>query len=146
MHRPERDLRRPPGAAARAFGSLEGKLDVAAGIRERVLRLYFLLGGFGWLRSVTSPADVIKGIQTAEDGALCAAYGVDALVVSNLGGHAAEERVEQVKTLPEVVDAVEGALEVYVDGGLRRGVDVLKCLAAGARAVLVGRAVAGGLR
>lgn len=98
-----------------------------------------------WLRSITSLPIVIKGVQTAEDARLCVRHGVDALVVSNHGGLAAADARSTAETLPEVVDAVGNALEVYIDGGIRCGTDVLKCLALGARAVFVGRAYLWGL-
>jgi hypothetical protein len=70
---------------------------------------------------------------------------VDALVVSNHGGHALAGARATVETLPEVVDAVDGRVEVYLDGGIRRGTDVLKALALGARAVAIGRPMLWGL-
>ena len=97
-----------------------------------------------WLRSLTGLPLVIKGIQTAEDARLCAEHGVDGLVVSNHGGFALNDATPTVDVLPEVVDAA-GDVEVYLDGGVRTGTDVLKCLALGARAVLVGRAQVWGL-
>ena len=92
-----------------------------------------------WLRSLTSMPLVLKGIQTAEDARLCVEHGVDALVVSNHGGHAAQGTLGTVEMLPEIVDAVDGRLEVFLDGGVRRGTDVLKALALGAKAVFIGR-------
>ncbi len=85
-----------------------------------------------WLRSLTTMPIVIKGIQTAEDARLCAENGVEGLVVSNHGGHALEDTEGTIAMLPEVVDAVGDRLEVYIDGGIRHGFDVLKCLALGA--------------
>lgn len=98
-----------------------------------------------WLRSVTKLPIIIKGIQTAEDARLCVEHGVDALVVSNHGGYALQGTQGTIEMLPEVVDAVGGRLEVLMDGGIRRGSDVLKALALGAKAVLIGRAVFWGL-
>ena len=98
-----------------------------------------------WLRSRTSVPLVIKGIQTAEDARLCVEHGVDALIVSNHGGHALEGTKGTIATLPEVVDAVGDRLEVFLDGGVRRGTDVLKALALGAKAVFIGRAIFWGL-
>jgi 4-hydroxymandelate oxidase len=97
-----------------------------------------------WLRSLTSLPIVIKGIQRAEDARLCAEHGVDGLVVSNHGGFSLPGGRPTIEVLPEVV-ANAGAVEVYLDGGVRRGVDVLKALGLGARAVLVGRAQIWGL-
>ena len=98
-----------------------------------------------WLRSLTSMPIVIKGIQTAEDARLCTEYGVEGLVVSNHGGHALEGASGTIQILPEVVEAVGDRAEVYIDGGIRRGTDVLKCLALGAKAVFIGRPIFWGL-
>ena len=98
-----------------------------------------------WLRSLTTMPIVIKGIQTAEDARLCAENGVEGLVVSNHGGHALDGTEGTINMLPEVVDAVGDRLEVYVDGGIRHGSDVLKCLALGAKAAFVGRPIFWGL-
>ncbi len=98
-----------------------------------------------WLRSITSMPIVIKGVQTAEDAALCVENGVDGVLVSNHGGHGAENTIGTIDMLPEVVDAVNGKIDVFLDGGIRRGRDVLKALAIGAKAVFVGRAMFWGL-
>jgi 4-hydroxymandelate oxidase len=98
-----------------------------------------------WLRSKTSLPIIIKGIQTQEDARLCVEHGVDALVVSNHGGHASPDAKGTLETLQEVSAAVGGRLEIYLDGGVRQGSDVLKALALGARAVLIGRPVFWGL-
>ena len=98
-----------------------------------------------WLRSITSMPLVIKGVQTAEDARLCAEYGCEALVVSNHGGHALQGTEGTIEMLPKIADAVGDRLEVYVDGGVRKGADVLKALALGARAVFVGRPIFWGL-
>lgn len=98
-----------------------------------------------WLRSISRLPIVVKGIQTAEDAKLCVQHGVSGVVVSNHGGHALWDARASVETLPEIVDAVAGDLEVYVDGGIRRGTDVLKCLALGARATFIVRAYLWGL-
>jgi 4-hydroxymandelate oxidase len=88
---------------------------------------------------------VVKGIMTGEEGRLCVEHGVKALVVSNHGGGVLDGTFGSVEVLPEVVEAVEGRCEVYVDGGIRRGADVVKALALGARAVLIGRPIFWGL-
>ena len=97
------------------------------------------------LRSLSSLPLVLKGIQTVEDAALACEHGVDAIVVSNHGGRQLDAVAPTAELLPEIVDAVAGRLEVYVDGGVRRGSDVVKALALGARAVLAGRAPLWGL-
>jgi isopentenyl diphosphate isomerase/L-lactate dehydrogenase-like FMN-dependent dehydrogenase len=88
---------------------------------------------------------ILKGIQTAEDAALACDHGAAALVVSNHGGRQLDGVAATAEILPEVVQAVGGRLEVYVDGGIRRGTDVAAALALGARAVLIGRPVLWGL-
>ena len=97
------------------------------------------------LRSLSSLPLVLKGIQTAEDAELACAHGADAIVVSNHGGRQLDSVAPTAELLPEVVGAVAGRMEVYVDGGIRRGSDVVKALALGARAVLAGRAPLWGL-
>ncbi len=98
-----------------------------------------------WIRSECSLPVVIKGILTREDGLLAVEHGADAVWVSNHGGRQLDGVPAGLDALPEVVDAVAGRCEVYVDGGIRRGGDVVKALALGARAAFAGRAVAGGL-
>ena len=98
-----------------------------------------------WLRSITKLPVVLKGIVTAEDALLAVEHKVAAIVVSNHGGRQLDGVVPTIEALPEVVDAVAGRCEVYLDGGIRRGTDILKALALGARAVLVGRPVLYGL-
>jgi isopentenyl diphosphate isomerase/L-lactate dehydrogenase-like FMN-dependent dehydrogenase len=98
-----------------------------------------------WLRSLTSLPILLKGILTAEDAELAVQHGVAGIVVSNHGGRQLDSAVASIEALPEVVEAVNGHCEVYMDGGIRRGTDVLKALALGARAVLVGRPILWGL-
>lgn len=100
---------------------------------------------FEWLRGLTSLPFVVKGVQTVPDAIESVQRGAQAVVVSNHGGHALHDTGSTIETLPDVVDAVGDDAEVYLDGGIRRGLDVLKCLALGARAVLIGRAYLWGL-
>ena len=88
---------------------------------------------------------LVKGIHTAEDASLAVEHGAAGIVVSNHGGRQLDGVAATIDTLPEVVDAVGGQVEVLVDGGIRRGVDVVVALALGARGVLVGRPVLWGL-
>jgi isopentenyl diphosphate isomerase/L-lactate dehydrogenase-like FMN-dependent dehydrogenase len=88
---------------------------------------------------------IVKGVQTAEDARLACDHGAAAVVVSNHGGRQLDGVAAALDVLPEVVDAVDGRVEVLVDGGVRRGTDVLVALALGARAVLAGRAPLWGL-
>jgi len=98
-----------------------------------------------WLRTITSLPIVLKGILTAEDAALAVEHGAAGIVVSNHGGRQLDGAPASIDALPEVVQAAGGRCEVYMDGGVRRGTDVLKALALGARAVFVGRPVLYGL-
>jgi isopentenyl diphosphate isomerase/L-lactate dehydrogenase-like FMN-dependent dehydrogenase len=88
---------------------------------------------------------IVKGLVTAEDAVLACEYGASAIVVSNHGGRQLDGAIASLEALPEVVDAVDGRAEVYLDGGVRRGTDVVMALALGARAVLVGRPAMYGL-
>jgi isopentenyl diphosphate isomerase/L-lactate dehydrogenase-like FMN-dependent dehydrogenase len=98
-----------------------------------------------WLRTITSLPLVIKGILTGEDALLAVEHGAAGIIVSNHGGRQLDGAPATIEALPEVVEAVDGRCEVYLDGGIRRGTDVLKALAFGARAVFVGRPVLYGL-
>jgi 4-hydroxymandelate oxidase len=98
-----------------------------------------------WLRSICSLPLVVKGILTSEDALLAAEHGATAIVVSNHGGRQLDGVPPTLDVLPEVVEAVSERVEVLLDGGIRRGIDVLKALAFGARATLSGRSVLWGL-
>jgi L-lactate dehydrogenase (cytochrome) len=92
-----------------------------------------------WLRRLWPGPLVVKGVLTVEDARAAVREGADAIVVSNHGGRQLDDTPATAEVLPRVVDAVGGSAEVLVDGGVRRGGDILKALALGARAVLVGR-------
>ncbi|MEX0989272.1 MAG: alpha-hydroxy acid oxidase [Actinomycetota bacterium] len=98
-----------------------------------------------WIRERTALPVVLKGILTGEDAALAVEAGAEGIVVSNHGGRQLDGVPAGLTVLPEIVDAVAGRIPVLVDGGVRRGTDVVKALALGARAVLVGRPAAWGL-
>lgn len=99
----------------------------------------------GWIREAWDGPVVVKGVHTADDARRAADSGAAAVVVSNHGGRQLDGVAPTLRVLPEVLAAVGGELEVMVDGGIRRGAQVAKALALGARAVLVGRAYAYGL-
>ncbi|KAF9212260.1 Hydroxyacid oxidase 1 [Podila verticillata] len=99
-----------------------------------------------WVRSITKLPVVVKGVLTAEDAALAAEIGVEGILVSNHGGRQLDGVLATIDALPEVLDAVKGKnVEVYMDGGVRKGTDVLKALALGAKAVFLGRPILWGL-
>ena len=99
----------------------------------------------GWIRQVWNGPLIIKGIHTANDARRAADEGADAIVVSNHGGRQLDGVAASLRVLPEVAAAVHGRIEILVDGGVRRGSDIVKALCLGARAVLIGRAYAYGL-
>lgn len=97
------------------------------------------------LRKATSLPFILKGIMTVEDALIAAEAGVDAIVVSNHGGRVLDYCQASIEVLPQIVKAVDGKMEVFVDGGFRRGTDVLKALVLGAKGVLIGRPMCWGL-
>jgi L-lactate dehydrogenase (cytochrome) len=98
-----------------------------------------------WIRKIWKGPIVIKGVLTADDARRAVDEGVAAISVSNHGGRQLDGLPASLRALPEVVEAVQGRIEVFMDGGIRRGSDIVKALCLGARAVLCGRAYAYGL-
>ena len=98
-----------------------------------------------WLRGLSSMPIVLKGVMTAEDARLAVDHGVNAVIVSNHGGRQLDGVSATLDALPQVAETANGRLEVLLDGGIRRGSQVLKALALGARAVLIGRPILWGL-
>jgi L-lactate dehydrogenase (cytochrome) len=99
----------------------------------------------GWIREIWRGPIVIKGVLTGDDARRAVDEGAAAIVVSNHGGRQLDYLPATLRALPEVVAAVGGRTEVLMDGGVRRGTDVVKAICLGARAVLIGRAYAYGL-
>jgi L-lactate dehydrogenase (cytochrome) len=92
-----------------------------------------------WAKSLWGGPLALKGIVNPEDARLAADHGVDAVIVSNHGGRQLDGARSAISALPDIVDAVDGRTEVILDGGVRRGTDVIKALALGARACMIGR-------
>ena len=100
---------------------------------------------FTWIRQVWKGPIVVKGVLTGDDARRAVDEGAAAVVVSNHGGRQLDCVAASIRALPEVVGAVDGQIDVLMDGGIRRGSDIVKALCLGARAVLIGRAYAYGL-
>jgi len=98
-----------------------------------------------WLRSIARVPVLLKGILVADDAKLAVEHGADGIVVSNHGGRNLDTVPATIDALPGVIDAVQGRVPVLMDGGVRRGTDVIKALALGASAVLIGRPYLWGL-
>jgi L-lactate dehydrogenase (cytochrome) len=116
-------------------------LDVSASLAQSAVSW----ADFSWIRQLWKGPLVVKGILTAEDARRAVSEGAAAVVVSNHGGRQLDEVYPTIRALPEVVAAVADQTEVLMDGGIRRGTDIVKALCLGARAVLIGRAYAYGL-
>ncbi|HUO83326.1 MAG TPA: alpha-hydroxy acid oxidase [Gammaproteobacteria bacterium] len=98
-----------------------------------------------WIRDAWNGPLVVKGVHSGDDARRAVGEGADAIVVSNHGGRQLDGVRPTLRVLPEVLEAVDGRVEVLLDGGIRRGSDIVKALCLGARAVLIGRAYAYGL-
>ena len=122
-------------------GSDSGLSNFVRGLREPA----FSWKDVDWLASLTRLPLLLKGVLRGDDAKRSLSHGVAGIVVSNHGGRQLDGAIPGITALPEVVAAVAGQAEVYVDGGVRRGTDVVKSLALGARAVLIGRPVVWGL-
>ena len=116
-------------------------LDVAAALEQTQVTW----NDFGWIREVWGGPILVKGVLTAEDAQRAVTEGASGIIVSNHGARQLDGVSATLRALPEVVKAVNGRADVLVDGGIRRGGDIIKALCLGARAVLVGRAYAYGL-
>lgn len=122
-------------------GTLMPYADVGAALEQSTVTWEDL----GWIRDVWQGPIVIKGVLTAHDAGRAVAAGAEAIVVSNHGGRQLDGVAATLQVLPEMVEAAGGRAEILLDGGVRRGSDVVKALCLGARAVLIGRAYAYGL-
>ncbi|MEO8503365.1 MAG: alpha-hydroxy acid oxidase [Acidobacteriota bacterium] len=158
LGRRERDVRNgfrlPPGIRLENLAWLESEVQGITGWSEassfwsyvhEQLDASLSWDVVSWLRSETTLPVLLKGVLTAEDARLAIEHGAAAVIVSNHGGRQLDGAPATIRVLPEVVDAVAGRGEVLVDGGVRRGTDILKAVGLGARAVLLGRPVLWGL-
>ena len=144
----ERDIRNNYNpSATEAWADLKNEPHLRAKVEsvDRTVNSGLTWSRLEWLRSITGLPLIVKEILTAEDARRCVEHGVDGIVVSNHGGRSFDTVPASIDMLPEIVDAVNNKAEVYLDSGVRRGTDVLKALALGARAVLVGRPLFWGL-
>jgi 4-hydroxymandelate oxidase len=147
--RRERDLRNgfldlPPGMCCENMRLLPG--DGEAGpARPFVFSPELSWQHIDWLRNVTALKLALKGVAHPDDARLAAEHGIDALVVSNHGGRQLDTMPAAIELLPAVVDAVDGRMPLLLDGGVRRGTDIVKAVALGASAVAIGRPVLWGL-
>lgn len=128
-------LERMPGnAAGSALSAYTGNFDASLSWAD-----------LDWLASITNLPIVPKGILAAPDARLAIEHGAKAIIVSNHGGRQLDGSVATLDALPAIAREINGEIEVYLDGGIRRGTDVVKALALGARAVLIGRPYVWGL-
>jgi len=155
LGRRERDVRNtfqpPPGVVF--ANMMAGKDATGSSERDSALAMYFAARhdasvtwkDLDWLRRVCPLPLVLKGVMRGDDAKRAADHGVDALIVSNHGGRQLDTTIPTIRALAEVAEGAGSDVPVLVDGGVRRGTDVLKAIALGARAVLVGRPVLWGL-
>jgi L-lactate dehydrogenase (cytochrome) len=152
------DVMRKPGWALnvlrgkrKSFGNLEGRIPDA---KNLTTLSQWIAGQFDptlswkdveWVKKLWGGKLVLKGILDPEDAKIAAQSGVDAIVVSNHGGRQLDGAESSIRALPQVADAIAGKTEVWFDGGIRSGQDLLKALALGADAALIGRAFVYGL-
>jgi L-lactate dehydrogenase (cytochrome) len=135
----------------KSFGNLEGRIPDA---KSLTTLSQWIAGQFDptlswkdveWVKGLWGGPLILKGILDVEDAKIAAACGADAIVVSNHGGRQLDGTASSIRALPEVVDAVQGKTEVWFDGGIKSGQDVLRALALGARGTMIGKSYAYGL-
>jgi L-lactate dehydrogenase (cytochrome) len=135
----------------KSFGNLEGRIPEG---KNLTTLSQWIAGQFDptlswkdveWVKKAWGGKLILKGILDRDDAKIADGLGVDAIVVSNHGGRQLDGAVSSIRALPEIREAIKGKTEVWLDGGIRSGQDVLKALALGASATLIGRAYAYGL-
>jgi L-lactate dehydrogenase (cytochrome) len=122
-----------------APGAPRADIVTLGGVAHRQVDPSVAWADLAWFRSLWQGPLVLKGVLSAADARRAAEHGVDGLIVSNHGGRQLDGTLASVEALPEIADAVGDRIEVLLDGGVRRGADVVRALALGARAVMVGR-------
>jgi L-lactate dehydrogenase (cytochrome) len=140
-------LKGPPIALRNFLGIIEGDDTVSHGefFNKHLINASANWDDVDWLRQLWPGPLLIKGIMTVEDARLALDHGVDGIVVSNHGGRQLDGLAGAIRALPQIVDEVGGRADVILDGGVRRGSDVVKAVALGARAVMTGRSYIWGL-
>ncbi len=145
----ERDLRNQftdlPAGLRCANMSSDGWANRDDSIRRIEFKADLCWADVDWLRSITRLPLIIKGVAHPEDARLAIAHGVQALIVSNHGGRQLDTMASSIELLPDIAEAVQNDVPIILDGGVRRGTDMLKSLALGASAVAIGRPVLWGL-
>lgn len=142
--RPSRDQWDPEWARTGVYGTPDFRVGFQAGMLDPY-NPNLTWEWMKWARPATTLPIVIKGILTAEDARLAVEHGAQAVVVSNHGARTLDGTPGTLDVLPEVVEAVKGRIPVLVDGGIRRGGDIIKAIALGARAIMIGRPYLWGL-
>ncbi|PBC28775.1 Hydroxyacid oxidase [Apis cerana cerana] len=137
------------------LGNFQGKLSTkinnaesGSGLSEYVMNLFdasLTWDDIKWLKSITKLPIILKGILTPQDAELAIENGISAIIVSNHGARQVDCIPATIEALPEIVKAVNGKLEIYMDGGIRQGIDVFKALALGAKMVFTARPLLWGL-
>ena len=139
------------GTRRRTFGNLVGHVKAVTDLNSLSSWTHeqfdptLSWADIAWVKERWGGKFILKGIMDVEDALLAAQHGADAIVVSNHGGRQLDGAPSTIEALPAIVDAVGHKLEVWMDGGIRSGQDVLKAWALGARGTMVGRAMAYGL-
>lgn len=134
-----------PGFVNLTAGDEKASPQLQAALLARTMDRSLTWESLRWLRSLWSGPLLVKGLLHPEDAKLALRHGVDGIVVSNHGGRQLDAAPSTISALPAVVDAVSGQVPVFVDSGFRRGSDVVKALALGARGVFIGRPAIWGL-
>jgi isopentenyl diphosphate isomerase/L-lactate dehydrogenase-like FMN-dependent dehydrogenase len=142
--RPSRDRWESEFARTRVYSTDKGSIQFQPGMLDPYTP-DLTWTWIKWARSASKLPVVVKGVLTAEDAKLCVQHGAQAVVVSNHGARTLDGTAGALHVLAEVVDAVGGKIPVLMDGGIRRGGDIVKAAALGARAIMIGRPYLWGL-